>query len=224
MKMTSSLRFLFGLIFLAPVAASALEAVLTDDSYTSSLIPAATHQTDANLYVRGGAAGGICRAWFKFRLGAVLPANKTSDQITVATLKVYIPTVTTASNASVMSATPTPPATSGNMDELYVCDSNLTTTGPLYSTQAISSPGRYYYFDVTALVQGWLDGSITNNGLAIVAGDVSTSQASSSVNFQVESKESTTTSHPASLHLVFVPRIAPKGDVSMGGFTNGPQP
>ena len=92
MIMNSSLRLLLSLIFLAPVAASALEAVLTDDSYTIAASPSTTHTTDAALLVRGGAAGGICRAWFKFRLGAVLPPNKTSDQITVATLKVYIPT------------------------------------------------------------------------------------------------------------------------------------
>ena len=65
---------------------------------------------------------------------------------------------------------------------------------------------QYILINVTSAVQAWLTGSETNNGIALVA--------NSSFNATFDSKESTTTSHPAELDIAFA-----GGDGTITGVT-----
>jgi hypothetical protein len=211
-------RLILSGIILCPLRASALDVLLTDDSYVSEAFPTNTNGAAVSLYVRGG-SGLVCKSWFKFVIGSVLPANRTWDQVVKATLRIYVSSVTTAGAVTVKAGSV---ATYADGDEAVLNYSKLTdlndpVSGQPYATQTISVGAKYYSFDVTELVRDWLDGSRANYGFSLVPGD-------STVNLLIDSKEGTGTSHPASLHLVFQPRMGGAGDVSMGQFTNGPQP
>jgi len=65
---------------------------------------------------------------------------------------------------------------------------------------------QYILVNVTSAVQAWLNGSETNNGLAVVA--------NSSCNATFDSKENTTTSHPPELDIAFA-----GGDGTITGVT-----
>jgi len=201
---------------LLPISAQALEVMLTGDSYVSETYPTTPNPTDALLHVRG-VTGQACKAWFLFKLASVLPDNRTWDQVAKATLRFYVPTVTTSGSVQVKAAKLGSGAVPADMVEENITYTQLSGHPDVYQTESIPTGGKYYSLDVTELVRDWLDSTVVNYGFVLVPGD-------STVHFQIESKESTQTSHPASLHIVFVPRVPAAGDVSMGTFTNGPQP
>ena len=59
-----------------------------------------------------------------------------------------------------------------------------------------TSPNQFILIDITALTQGWLDGSIPNNGVALALTSLGGS-------FSFDSKESTGTGHQPELEVVF---------------------
>lgn len=72
---------------------------------------------------------------------------------------------------------------------------------PIGTGVTVSQAGQYVSYDVTAQVQAWITTPMSNFGLAL----------SSSGLFYLDSKESTTTSHPATLDITLA--AAPAGDV-----------
>jgi hypothetical protein len=209
------------------VSAFALDIPLTDDSWTgqySSYINTAKG-TDDVAYISGASSGTAWnrRSWLKFNLfgpGGALRSgsNYKYDQIEKATLRVFMDAVTTSGTVQLYAA-------GAAWDE-----STLThNTAPAllgdpgngsapYATQGISVVNKYVTFDVTELVRDWVDGSRANNGIVLVAGNPA-------VNVTIHTKENSGECHPASLHIAFTgARLNPRGDLSMGQFTNGPQP
>src|SRR4029077_741772 len=77
----------------------------------------------------------------------------------------------------------------------------------------------YVIIDITSAVDAWLDGTQTNDGVALVA--------NSPLNASFDSKENTTMSHPPELDIVFSGNgtitgvTTPSGSGQTGGGTSG---
>ncbi len=94
--------------------------------------------------------------------------------VTSATLSLYvIDTTVTGFGASPAPASPIVVSLfalgAGIWDEATLTYDNMpSTTGPAYDSISIDGVDQSVSFDVTALVKDWLDGSVANNGLALV--------------------------------------------------------
>jgi hypothetical protein len=169
------------------------------DSYTNTADPTTNYGSKALLDVDGSSQV----TYIQFNLASI-PSGASVSQ---ATLKLYVNSVTTAGSFNV-------DYVNGTWSESTIDYSNAPTLG---TTIAASVPlttadkNQYILVDVTAAVQAWLDG-VANDGIALVA--------NSPLNASFDSKENTTTSHPAELDIVFA-GIAGVTTASGSGLTGG---
>jgi TGF-beta propeptide len=164
------------------------------DSYTSTADPTTNYGAQKTLDV--DAAKEI--TYIQFNLASV-PATASISQ---ATLKLYVNTVTTAGSFNV-------DYVSGSWEEGTIDASNAPPLGSAIASNialTTSDKNQYILINVTSAVQAWLSESETNNGLALVA--------NSSFSATFDSKENTTTSHPAELDIAFA-----GGDGTITGVT-----
>ncbi len=167
---------------LLPGVTLAQSVPLTDDSYFASG-SAANFGAAQNLVVGGGAG---YQGIVKFDLSTV-PAGAT---VSKATLILFVKTVTAGGNLNFSKA-------NGAWVESTVNGTTNTTVsgGAVASGIPVSTAGTYVYVDATAAVAGWLATPSSNNGFFIAPGD-------GTVNVAFDSKESTSTSHPAMLSVI----------------------
>lgn len=195
--MKNSFLLLFSLL-VSPLAAWATDTPTIADTYISSANPSLNFGNLPSLTVGSGST-----ALVQFDLSS-LPQGVTSANILKATLTVFVDRV----------------GTSGTM-EISPVESPWTESAVTYSTApaigvpigngvAVSGASAYVTYDITAQVQAWVANPNTNFGLAL----------SSSGSFYLDSKEATTTSHPASLDISL--SVAPTGDlfVQTSGYLN----
>jgi hypothetical protein len=154
------------------------------DSYTNIAAPTTNYGASKLLDVESSQT-----TYIQFDLSAI-PSGYAGSNITKATLKLYVNAV--------------PKAGSFNVD--YVngtwTESTITATlAPALGTTIQASvplttadKNQYILVDITAAVQAWLNGT-ANDGIALVG--------NSPVDATFDSKESTTTSHPPELDVVF---------------------
>jgi hypothetical protein len=182
------LQFLLALLlFLSLFAWTAAHAQITPlaDSYTSTADPTTNYGAATLLYVKGATE----TAYIQFNLGSI-PAGYTSADITKATLKLYVYSVTTAGSFNV-------DYVNGTWAESTITSSLAPALG---TTIAASVPlvtadkNQFILIDVTAAVQEWLS-ETANDGIALVG--------NGTVSATFESKENTTTSHAPELDIVF---------------------
>src|ERR1700679_4092311 len=179
------LQFLPALLLLLSLFASAAHAQVTPlgDSYINTANPTKNFGTAVLLDVDGASQA----TYIQFNLASI-PATASVSQ---ATLKLYVNAVTVAGSFNVdyvggawsegtIDASNAPPLGTG-------IASNVTVTA--------ADKNQYILVNVTSAVQAWLNGSETNNGLALVA--------NSTFNANFDSKENTTTSHAAELDIAF---------------------
>ncbi len=184
---------LLSLILLAWTAAYAQITPL-GDSYTSTGDPTTNYGAQKTLDVDGAKE----ITYIQFNLASI-PATASVSQ---ATLKLYVNTVATAGSFNV-------DYVNGAWAENTIDASNAPALGTtIVPDVSITSADKnqYILINVTSAVQAWLTGSETNNGIALVA--------NSSFNATFDSKESTTTSHPAELDIAFA-----GGDGTITGVT-----
>jgi hypothetical protein len=154
----------------------------------------------------GSATG--AQALFLFDLTR-LPAGVTGSSVGSATLHLYVKSVAAAGAVNMNAA---------NYDSLSPWDestingqSGISTGTPVtQSPVAINTAGQYINVDVTALAQGWLNGT-SNQGII-----VSDSTGTTSIIF--DSKESPGAGHPATLEIVLA------GPSGSGGATGSTGP
>ena len=156
----------------------------SQDAYTNTAAPTTNYGDSKLLDVESSQT-----TYIQFDL-SVIPAGYTGSNITKASLKLYVNTV--------------PKAGSFNVDYVNGTWSENTITANLApalgTTIQASVPlttadkNQYILVDITAAVQAWLSGT-ANDGIALVG--------NSPVNATFDSKESTTTSHPPELDIVF---------------------
>jgi len=194
MKTNMQVRFPFArkcnlgaALMLVLLVAAVAHAQLTPsgDAYTNSAAPTTNYGAKTLLDVESASQ----TSYIQFNLSSI-PAGYTSADITKATLKLYVNAVTKAGSFNV-------DYVNGTWSEGTIDANNAPALG---STIAASVPlttadkNQYILVDVTSAVQAWLNGT-PNDGIALVG--------NSPLNASFDSKENTTTSHPAELDIVF---------------------
>jgi hypothetical protein len=173
-----------GLAALLAPPAGAVEAILSVDSYVSASQPATNFGTAEALPVGNGN-----RALLRFDLASMLPAGTTSSQVAKAVLSVWVSGVTQSGSVAVSELL-------GSWTEPGVTGATLPGVGPAFATKAVSTAGRWVPINVTNHVKKWLTDPTTNKGLLI--GPAASAPATA---VALDSKENTTTSHPARLEI-----------------------
>jgi len=199
---TWKLQFLPALVlFLSALAGSAYAQITPlGDSYTNTA-DATTNYGAKTLLDFDGATQ---IAYIQFDLASI-PATASISQ---ATLKLYVNTVTTADSFNV-------DYVNGAWAESTIDASNAPPLGGTIASNinvTTEDKNQYLLINVTSAVQAWLSGAETNNGIALVA--------NSTFNATFDSKESTTTSHPAELDIVFA-GVAGVATAAGSGLTGG---
>jgi len=181
-----SLNFVVAMLCLGLALSAALsQAQITPaaDSYTYSGAPGTNYGASGVLYVDAATEN----TFIQFNLASV-PSGTSVEE---ATLKLYVNSVTTAGSFNVYNVL-------GSWAENTITWNLSPTYGSAVAsnvTLTTASKNQYILVDVTSAVQAWLNGSETNDGIALVA--------NGTFNASFDSKENTNTSHPAELDLVF---------------------
>ncbi len=161
----------------------------------------------------GGA--GPYQGLIQFDISA-LPSPLTGASVEKASITLFVSKVGSAGAIDINAA-------NGPWTESAVNGSNAPAPGmSIASAVPITTAGSYITVDATALVKDWLDGVITNSGILL---SVDPTYPATSVFF--DSKESSTTSHPAFLQVTLAGTGAtgPAGPAGPRGATGstGPQ-
>jgi Collagen triple helix repeat (20 copies) len=185
--LTSAIAALLGL----PIPALSESVTLLADSYVSNTDAAGTkHGSDPSIQIKSGNTGFV-----RFTLADSLRTGITAADIDKATLKLYFPAITTAGTLTIRAVTQdwaektmpvggTPPS--------------IDNIGPAQTFNiAAGFAGRWVQFDLTDIFKSWLPlPTTTNFGVAI------TVEGGSLLNAVIDTKENTTTSHPAILDVI----------------------
>jgi hypothetical protein len=181
------------LLVLAP-ATSRAQITPVGDSYTNSADPTTNYGAATLLSVDGA----IAITYIQFPLSSI-PSGAT---VSAATLKLYVNSVTTVGSFNVDYVSGSWTESKITYDVAPALGNTIVSSVPLTS----ASKNQYILIDVTSAVQAWLSGSETNNGIALVA--------NGTFNATFDSKENTTTSHPAELDIAYA-----GGDGTIAGVT-----
>ena len=157
----------------------------------------------------GGPAAAVGLVQFDL---TALPANTTGSNVAKATLTLFAGKVGSAGSVNVAVA-------SGIWAEGTVSGtSGMPVAAASVATNvAVATSNSYIYVDATAAVQAWLNGTALNNGLLITP-------AGGGINVAFDSKESATTSHPATLTVMLTAAgtVGPQGPVGPAGPPGAP--
>jgi hypothetical protein len=193
-------------IVLATAGANAFAQSLpvSGDTFVSSG-STANYSTSPTINV-GGA--GNYEGLISFDLSA-LAAGTTPTSIAKASITLFVNKLGAPGAIDVSAA-------NGNWSEGEVNGTNAPIPGMVVASQVIvTGASTYITLDATALVQAWLSGTIVNSGILIA---VDPGYPGTSV--LLDSKESSTTSHPAELQITLTGSGA-KGPAGPAG-TQGP--
>lgn len=153
------------------------------DAYTNSAAPTTKYGAATLLDVDGATQ----KTYIHFDLSSI----PTGASISQATLKLYVNAVTTAGSFEVYSV-------GAAWSESTIDYTNEPALGSvIVSSVALTTADKNQYIlvPITTTVQGWVNGSVANNGITLVA--------IGAFNASFDSKENTATSHPAELDVVF---------------------
>jgi len=207
--MTKSLVLIpAALALFAPAVLSAADAPLVADTYTSGVNPNINFGGLVNLSVGNAAANNV--ALVKFDL-SVLP----SAPISRATLRVFVNKIGTPGAVDVLAVTS--PWVEGTITGQFPA----TLGGAVATAIPVTTAGEYLTVDVTTLVQNqvFLSSFYPNNGFAIIA---NASAPNTAIFF--DSKENTSTSHPATLDITLAGPQGPQGPTGPSGPTGAAGP
>jgi DNA-binding beta-propeller fold protein YncE len=198
-------------VLLSPAQVSAQTLPVTGDSYTQQSAPNANTGTGGNLFVHGSTTADR-NAYIQFSL-TPLPAGLTSSNVAIATMKLYVTTVTTAGTFDVH-------LVSSAWNEKTITYNTAPTLGGLVASAVpitASSAGGYVIINVNSAVQAWLSGT-SNFGLALVP------TSGGAINVAFDSKENGNTSHDGQIEVEVV-SFGPQGPPGAPGAPGpaGPQ-
>jgi hypothetical protein len=201
-------------VMLGVPRAAAVEALLTDDAYTSSAARTQSLGAAPTLLVEGPSPR-VARTYLRFDLSTLPPGTRGSD-VARATLRLWVNTVTKPgmfdlhtvkggwTEEAITAATAPPP----RRDEI----TGIPVTA--------ADRNAFVVVDLTELVQDWLDRTTENNGVALLPGAVGIAVA-------FDSKENTGTSHEPRLDITlkgFSGAVGPPGPPGPSGATGPPGP
>ncbi len=157
-----------------------------------------------------GPPPGIANSYIQFDLSSI-PSSYTGTNVTKASLKLFVQSMVSPGSFNV-------DLVNGSWTELKIAYNNALALGATVASNiplTTANINDYVIVDVTSAVQDWLNGSQANDGIALVA--------NSGLDVSFDSKENTTTSHPAELDIVFAGAVTsvntPNGSGLMGGGT-----
>jgi len=156
------------------------------DSYINTAAPTTNYGAKTLLDVDGATQA----TYIQFDLSSI-PSGYTGSNIAKASLKLYVNAVTTAGSFNV-------DYVNGAWTEGTIDASNAPPPGATIAASVALAKAQvhdYVVIDLTSALQAWLNGTETNYGIALVA--------NGSLNASFDSKESTTTSQPPELDVVF---------------------
>jgi hypothetical protein len=173
----------------------------SDDSYTLTSSPGTNFGSKNTLEVESTGA----TTFIRFDLSSI-PPTVNGSMVAKATLKIYISAVPSAGSFNVDLVT------SPWTESTITANDSPTLGSAIASAVAVTTADKnqYVLVDVTAAAVEWLNGS-ANDGIAIVP--------DGKVSLTLNSKETTTTSHPAELDIVLTGPAGPPGPIS--GVTAG---
>src|ERR1039457_1723294 len=190
----------FSVLFVLLMSVLALPAfgqiTPSDDSYTLTSTPTANFGAKTTLEVESAGA----TTFVRFDLSGI-PPTVTGAMVAKATLKIYVSTVTTAGSFNVDLVT-------SSWSESTITANNSPTLGSAIASAipvTTADKNQYVLVDVTTAVVDWLNGT-ANDGLAIVP--------DGTVSFALNSKKTTTTSHPPELDIVLTGPPGPAGSIT----------
>jgi|HubBroStandDraft_1064217.scaffolds.fasta_scaffold00246_3 hypothetical protein len=200
-------KIVVGLIFAVFVfsAVAGAQVVVTDDANTSSTFPTTNFGSSVALIVGSGS-----NTYIKFSL-ANLGSGVIGSNVSKGTLILYVDAVLASGTMDVYQV-------NGSWSEGKITYNSAPALGTqLFSAVSVSGSG-YLSLDLTSTVQSWLNGTLANNGIALVP------TPGSKISVSFDSKENIFTSHTAQLPLVLVSAgpQGPQGPQGSQGAT-GPQ-
>ena len=207
-----------GAVAFAPLAIFAQTIPVAQDAY---IVPgvATNFGTSGNITVGSSASQGLVM----FDL-TQLPAGTLGSSVQKATLTLF-------ANHAGAPGTINISAANGMWSETGVNGNNAPVPGAAVATNvAVTASLQFVTVDVTAAVQGWVNLPATNNGFLLTA--------NGNTSVQFDSKESTNTSHPATLAILLANTgpagvagpmgapgaTGPQGPVGPRGLTGPPGP
>ena len=198
------------MLSLSPLAGQAATVTAAADTYVSSSSATVNYGSATALSVGEGLS-----ALIAFDLSS-LPAGLTASNIEKATLTVFVHKANTAGALDLAQVT-------APWSEALVTYNNRPTAAAAIQSVPVSASESYVTFDITLLVRQWVIGSAENYGVEISA---SAGQPGTVVDVELDSKESTSTSHSAFTDITLVsvgPQGAP-GTPGKTGDTGAPGP
>lgn len=188
MKCTRFSLPLLSVLAMLPLASRASTLMVTGDATVNSLSPAVNFGSSPSLLVNA-----TSNALLQFSL-LNLPAQTAANQISKATLTVFVNTLSTPGSMVAQFVG------GSGFDERTVTYDNGPGTSTRSSPVAVTSLQSFITFDVTSLVQGMVANSRTNADFNLAP----STSAGRQVNVSLDSKENTSTSHPATLDITLV--------------------
>src|ERR1022692_373899 len=172
-------------VILLPWAASAQSMALVQDTYVTPG-NATNYGTSISINVGGPPAS---QGLIQFDLSS-LPPGTTSSQVAKATLVLFVNNILTNGTMNVNEA-------DGPWTENGVNGLNQPAVGNAVATGiSVTVVHSYYVIDATQAVKDWIGGAHSNNGFII------TQSTPGGLAMVLDSKETTLTSHPATLTVV----------------------
>jgi hypothetical protein len=194
-------RFAVAALALAPIGSFAQTLPALQDAY---YVPGNGSNFGTATTITVGSSGSIGLVQFDL---TQLPAGLTAAQIQKATLTLFLDHVNAGGSINIDTVSAATP-----WGELTVTGNSGISPGIAVNTSVMTNTAdTFIALDATAAVQGWITTPSSNNGFMI--------QANASTSVQFDSKENTTTSHPATLTIVLVSN-GPTGATGSSG-TNG---
>jgi hypothetical protein len=176
---------------LLPAAAFAQSVPLTQDSY---VLPGTAGNYGIQQTINLGGSNAF-QGLVQFDL-STLPAGTTAANVGKATLVLFAKTVTAGGTINIGTA-------NGSWTESGVNGNNAPTAGTaVASGVSVSTAESFLYVDATNAVKSWITTPASNNGFIITPND-------GVLNIAFDSKESTSTSHPAVLEVTLIAVGAP---------------
>lgn len=194
-----TLAALLPALLLPAAGAFAAEARLSADAYVSAANANGNFGAAASIFV-GGA--GTRRSFIRFDL-ATLPPGSTGTSVARANLILFADTATAGSTFNVARVT-------GAWTESAITNNLAPTIGAVVASAVpLNTANSFAVVDVTALVKDWLNGTLPNNGLALLP--------NAGASIDIDSKENANTSHPPRLEVILVGPAGPQGPIGLTG-------
>jgi hypothetical protein len=193
-------RLAIAALALAPIAGFAQTLAPSQDTY---YVPGNGSNFGTAAAITVGSSGSIGLVQFDL---TQLPSGLTSAQIQKATLTLFLDHVNTGGSINIDTVSASTP-----WGELTVTGNSGISQGIAVNTSVMTNTvDTFIALDATAAVQGWITTPGSNNGFMI--------QANATTSVQFDSKENTTTSHPATLTIVLA-SVGPTGPTGATGAT-----